>query len=206
MTVLQPPGWPRPKGYSCGIAARGASVFVSGQIGWDEHGNFTAGEIAGQTRQALRNVVAVLAEAGARPEHVVRLTWFVTDKRAYLAAQRAIGAAYRDVMGRHYPAMSVVEVSALLEDDALVEIEATAVVPEKGGRMDQDRSGNERTETDDRVAENQTPAPITTVFDDEDSDDEVDPATGLPRGMHDDDASPLDPGEPLDPWEKRQQS
>jgi enamine deaminase RidA (YjgF/YER057c/UK114 family) len=128
VTVLQPPGWPRPKGYSCGVAASGTTVFVSGQIGWDEHGRFTAADLAGQTGQALRNVVAVLAEAGARPEHVTRLTWYVTDKREYLAAQRAIGEAYRAVMGRHYPAMSVVEVSALLEDAAKVEIEATAVV------------------------------------------------------------------------------
>jgi len=128
VTVLQPPGWPRPKGYSCGVAASGTTVFVSGQIGWDEHGRFPALDIAGQVRQALRNVVAVLAEAGARPEHVTRLTWYVADKREYLAAQRAIGEAYRAVMGRHYPAMSVVEVSALLEDAAKVEIEATAVV------------------------------------------------------------------------------
>ena len=129
MTILQPPGWPRPKGYACGVAADGTNVFVSGQIGWDETGSFTARDIAGQVRQALRNVAAVLAEAGARPEHVVRLTWYVTDKREYLAAQREIGAAYRDVMGRHFPAMSVVAVAALLEDDAKVEIEATAVVP-----------------------------------------------------------------------------
>jgi enamine deaminase RidA (YjgF/YER057c/UK114 family) len=128
VTVLQPPGWPRPKGYSCGVAASGTTVFVSGQIGWDEQGRFAAHDIAGQAGQALRNVVAVLAEAGARPEHVTRLTWYVTDKREYLAAQRAIGEAYRAVMGRHYPAMSVVEVSALLEDAAKVEIEATAVV------------------------------------------------------------------------------
>lgn len=128
MTILQPPGWPRPKGYACGVAARGTTVFISGQIGWDEHGRFTAHDLAGQVRQALRNVVAVLAQAGARPEHVARMTWYVTDKRAYLAAQRAIGEAYREVMGRHYPAMSVVEVGALLEDDAQVEIEVTAVV------------------------------------------------------------------------------
>jgi enamine deaminase RidA (YjgF/YER057c/UK114 family) len=129
MTILQPPGWPRPKGYSCGVSAEGTSVFVSGQIGWDERGRFPASDIAGQARQALRNVVTVLAEAGARPEHVVRMTWFVTDKREYLAAQREIGEAYRDVIGRHYPAMSVVEVSALIEDEAKVEIEATAVIP-----------------------------------------------------------------------------
>lgn len=129
MTILQPPGWPRPKGFSCGVSGEGATVFVSGQIGWDEHGRFTAQDIAGQVRQALRNVVTVLAEAGARPEHVARLTWYVTDKREYLAAQGAIGAAYREVMGRHFPAMSVVAVAALLEDEAKVEIEATAIVP-----------------------------------------------------------------------------
>ena len=128
MTILQPPGWPRPKGYACGVAAAGTTVFVSGQIGWDEHGRFPASDIAGQVRQALRNVVAILAEAGARPEHIARMTWFVTDKHEYLAAQREIGAAYREIAGRHYPAMSVVEVSALLEADAKVEIEATAVV------------------------------------------------------------------------------
>ncbi|HEY0615543.1 MAG TPA: RidA family protein [Candidatus Elarobacter sp.] len=128
MTILQPPGWPRPKGYACGIAAEGREVFVSGQIGWDETGRFGSREIAAQVRQALLNVAAVLREAGAGAADVVRLTWFVVDKREYLAAQREIGAAYREVMGNHYPAMSVVEVSALLEDDARVEIEATAVV------------------------------------------------------------------------------
>ena len=129
MNVLQPAGWPRPKGFSCGVSGEGTVVFVSGQIGWDENGRFTAADIAGQVRQALRNVVAILAEAGAGPEHVARLTWYVTDKREYLAAQREIGAAYRDVMGRHFPAMSVVAVTALLEDEAKVEIEATAILP-----------------------------------------------------------------------------
>jgi enamine deaminase RidA (YjgF/YER057c/UK114 family) len=129
VTILQPAGWPRPKGYSCGVSAQGTMVFVSGQIGWDEQGRFAAGDIAGQTRQALRNVVTVLAEAGGRPEHVVRLTWYVTDKRGYLAAQREIGDAYREVMGKHFPAMSVVEVTALVEDEAMVEIEATAAIP-----------------------------------------------------------------------------
>ena len=129
MTILQPAGWPRPKGYSCGVSAQGALVFVSGQIGWDEHGRFPASDIAGQVRQALQNIVTILAEAGARPEHIVRLTWYVTDKREYLAAQNEIGAAYREVIGRHYPAMSVVEVAALVEDQARVEIEATAVKP-----------------------------------------------------------------------------
>jgi enamine deaminase RidA (YjgF/YER057c/UK114 family) len=129
VTILQPPGWPRPKGYSSGVSAEGAIVFVSGQIGWDENGRFPSAGIAGQVRQALRNVVAVLAEASARPEHVTRFTWYVTDKREYLAAQHEIGLAYREVIGGHYPAMSVVEVSALLEDEARVEIEATAVLP-----------------------------------------------------------------------------
>jgi len=129
VTILQPPGRARPKGYSDGIAARGTMVFVSGQIGWDEHGRFTANDIAGQTRQALRNVVAVLAAAGALPHHVARMTWYVTDRAEYLATQRAIGDAYREVMGKHFPAMSVVEVSALVEAEAKVEIEVTAVVP-----------------------------------------------------------------------------
>jgi enamine deaminase RidA (YjgF/YER057c/UK114 family) len=129
MTIIEPAGWPRPKGFSHGVsAATGTTIFVSGQIGWDEHGRFTATDIAGQVRQALRNVVAILAAAGARPEHVTRLTWYVTDKHEYLAAQREIGAAYREVMGRHFPAMSVVAVAALLEDEAKVEIEATALL------------------------------------------------------------------------------
>jgi enamine deaminase RidA (YjgF/YER057c/UK114 family) len=130
MTILQPAAWPRPKGFSCGVSGAGTVVFVSGQIGWDEHGLFPAADIAGQVRQALRNIVAILAEAGARPEHVTRLTWYVTDKHEYLAAQREIGEAYRAVMGRHFPAMSVVVVAALLEDEANVEIEATAIVPD----------------------------------------------------------------------------
>jgi enamine deaminase RidA (YjgF/YER057c/UK114 family) len=129
METLQPPGWPRPRGYANGIAAEGRLVFVAGQIGWDETGAFPAQDMAGQVRQALRNVVAVLAEAGAGPEHVVRLTWYVTDREAYLADPAGIGQAYRDVMGRHFPAMAVVVVSALLERSAKVEIEATAVVP-----------------------------------------------------------------------------
>ncbi len=129
MTLLQPPGWPRPKGYAAGISAQGRLVFVSGQIGWDAQGRFAGDGIAGQVRQALRNVLAVLAEAGGAPEHITRLTWYVTDKREYLAAQRAIGEAYRAVLGHHFPAMSVVAVAALLEDEAKVEIEATAVVP-----------------------------------------------------------------------------
>jgi enamine deaminase RidA (YjgF/YER057c/UK114 family) len=129
MEALQPPGWPRPHGYANGVAADGRLVFVAGQIGWDETGAFPAKDMAGQVRQTLRNIVAVLAEAGAAPEHVTRLTWYVTDREAYLADPAGIGQAYRDVMGRHFPAMAVVVVSALLEPSAKVEIEATAVVP-----------------------------------------------------------------------------
>jgi enamine deaminase RidA (YjgF/YER057c/UK114 family) len=129
METLQPPGWPRPRGYANGVAAEGRLVFVAGQIGWDETGSFPAEDMAAQVRQTLRNVVAVLAEAGAGPEHVARMTWYVTDREAYLADPAGIGHAYRDVMGRHFPAMAVVVVSALLEPSAKVEIEATAVVP-----------------------------------------------------------------------------
>ena len=131
MRTLQPPGWPRPRGYANGVAAGGGTlVFVAGQIGWDETGAFPAADLPGQVRQTLRNVLAVLAEAGARPAHVARLTWYVTDREEYLATAREIGAVYRELMGGHYPAMAVVEVSALLEAQAKVEIEATAVVPE----------------------------------------------------------------------------
>ena len=127
--ILQPPGWPRPKGYSNGVSARGRLVFTAGQVGWDAQGNFPD-TLAGQVELALGNVVAVLAEAGAGPEHLARLTWFIADRQAYLDAQAEIGAAYRRVLGRHYPAMSLVEVSALVESKALVEIEATAVIPD----------------------------------------------------------------------------
>jgi enamine deaminase RidA (YjgF/YER057c/UK114 family) len=128
--VLQPPTWPRPKGYANGVAARGLQVFVSGQVGWNEQGAFDALDFVGQTRQALRNVIAVLAEAGARPEHVVRMTWYVVDKQEYLAAGRELGGVYREFFGRHYPAMTAVEVAGLIEDRARVEIEVTAVLPE----------------------------------------------------------------------------
>ena len=127
---LQPEGWVPPKGYANGISAEGRLVFVGGQIGWNpETGSFETDDFAEQVEIALRNACAVVAEAGGRPEHIVRLTWFVTDKQAYLSDPRALGAAYRDVMGRHFPAMSVVEVTALVEDRARVEIEATAVIP-----------------------------------------------------------------------------
>jgi enamine deaminase RidA (YjgF/YER057c/UK114 family) len=130
MEILQPPGWPRPRGYANGIAARGRFVFVSGMIGWDAEGRFGSDDFAAQARQALLNAVAVLREAGARPEHIVRMTWYVVDKREYLAASGALGAAYREIIGAHYPAMTAVEVRALIEDRARVEIEVTAVVPE----------------------------------------------------------------------------
>ena len=129
LTVLQPAGWTRPRGYSNGIAAAGRQVFVAGQIGWDEQCRLVSAEFAEQARQALRNVVAVLKEAGAGPQHIARMTWYVTDKREYLAAAKAIGQAYREIVGAHYPAMTAIEVSALIEDGAKVEIEATAVVP-----------------------------------------------------------------------------
>jgi len=127
--ALQPPGWPRARGYAHGIEAHGRLVFTAGQIGWGQDGGFASSDLAGQVRQTLANVVAVLAEAGAGPEHVVRLTWYVVDREEYLASQKEIGAAYREVMGRHFPAMAVVVVAGLVEADARVEIEATAVVP-----------------------------------------------------------------------------
>lgn len=130
MEILNPAGWPRPKGYSNGVAARGRVVCVSGMVGWDAQGQFHTDDFVGQCRQALENIVAVLREAGAEPGHIVRMTWYVLDKREYLDAGAALGAAYRDVIGRHFPAMSAVQVSALMEDRARVEIEATAVIPD----------------------------------------------------------------------------
>lgn len=130
MRALQPPGWPRPRGYANGIEARGRLVFVAGQIGWDETGAFPSEDLAAQVRQTLANVLAVLAEAGAGAEHVVRLTWYVTDRDEYAASLKEVGAAYREVMGRHFPAMAVVAVAGLVEPAAKVEIEATAVVPD----------------------------------------------------------------------------
>jgi len=127
--VLQPDGWPRPRGYSNGMAANGRQVFVAGQVGWDAQGRFVSGKLAAQVRQALANVCAVLAEAGARPEHVVRLTWYLTSRAEYHAELAEIGAAYRAVMGKHFPTMSVLQVVALMEAGAKVEIEATAVIP-----------------------------------------------------------------------------
>ncbi len=130
MQVLQPPGWPRPKGYANGVVTRGRQVYIAGMIGWDAEGRFSSDDFAAQARQALQNIVAVLQEAGGRPEHIVRMTWYVTDKREYLAAGRAVGAAYRELIGAYNAAMSAVEVKALMEDRAKVEIEATAVIPD----------------------------------------------------------------------------
>lgn len=129
MDFLHPAGWVRARGYSNGIAATGRSVHVSGMIGWDGQGIFHTDDFAGQVRQALQNVVEVLAEAGARPEHIVRMTWYVVDKKEYLAAHKEVGQAYRDVIGRHFPAMTAVQVAGLIEDRARVEIEVTAVIP-----------------------------------------------------------------------------
>ena len=128
MEVLLPEGWPRPSGYSNGVAAEGRMIFVAGQIGWTERGDFDP-SFAGQVRQTLLNTLAVLKAGGAGPEHVVRMTWYITDRGAYLDAGKEIGAAWRDLFGRHYPAMAVVVVTALIERPARVEIETTAVVP-----------------------------------------------------------------------------
>jgi len=130
MEFLQPSGWPRPKGYANGVVAKGRTVYVSGMVGWDADGVFRSDDFADQARQALANVIAVLAEARALPEHIVRMTWYVTDKREYVAAYPRIGVAYRELIGRHFPAMTAVEVGALIEDAAKVEIEVTAVIPE----------------------------------------------------------------------------
>jgi len=131
MQILQPPGWAKPRGFSNGVAATGRFVFVAGQIGWTGENKWAAKNFAGQFRQTLKNTLAVLAEAGGRPEHIVRMTWYVTDKQEYLGAIREVGAAWRELMGRHYPAMAVVQVGALIEDEARLEIETTAVVPEE---------------------------------------------------------------------------
>ncbi len=131
MQILQPPGWAAPKGYSNGIAVKGGTtVFVAGQIAFDSQNVIQEKTFAGQFRQTLLNTLAVLAEAGAKPEHIVRMTWYVTDKKEYLAAIKDVGVAWRELIGRNYPAMAVVQVVALIEDAAKIEIETTAVVPE----------------------------------------------------------------------------
>ncbi|WP_038218274.1 RidA family protein [Xenophilus azovorans] len=130
MQVLLPPGWPRPKGYANGVAARGRMVFVAGMIGWDAQGEFHSDDLGDQVRQALLNVAEVLKEGGARPEHIVRMTWYVTDKREYVAAYPAIGKHFREIIGSFNAAMTAVQVAALVEDRAKVEIEVTAVIPD----------------------------------------------------------------------------
>ena len=129
MKILQPPSWGAPRGYSNGIAVKGGTtVYIAGQVGWKD-GAWEAKDFAGQFRQALKNILEVLAQAKGKPEHVVRLTWYVVDRNEYLASLKAVGEAYRELMGKHYPTMSVVQVSALVESQARLEIEATAVVP-----------------------------------------------------------------------------
>ena len=129
--ILQPPEWARPKGFANGIAVRGGTtVYIAGQIGWTGEQRFAEKSFAGQFRQAVANIVAVLAQAGGRPEHLVRLTWYVIDKQEYLSALREVGAAYRELIGRHYPVMAVVQVGGLIEPEARLEIEATAVIPD----------------------------------------------------------------------------
>ena len=130
MKFLQPPNWPRPKGYSNGVAARGNLVFLSGIVGWNAQGQFADGDFVAQVRQALLNIVEILKQAQARPEHIARMTWYVLDKNEYLSAAKEMGVVYREIIGRHYPAMTVVEVSGLVEAGARVEIEVTAVVPD----------------------------------------------------------------------------
>ena len=130
MQVLLPPGWPRPKGYANGVTARGRMVFVAGMIGWDAQGEFHTDDLGGQVRQALLNIAAVLEAGGAKPEHIVRMTWCVTDKREYVAAYPEIGRHFREIIGSFNAAMTAVQVSALVEDRAKVEIEVTAVVPD----------------------------------------------------------------------------
>lgn len=129
MKTLQPPGWAPPRGYSNGVAASGLQVFVAGQVGWNAACKFESDDFVAQVRQALLNVVAVLNQAGARPEHIVRMTWYLLDKREYLARGREVGAVFREVIGSYNAAMSAVQVSALMEDRAKVEIEVTAVLP-----------------------------------------------------------------------------
>ena len=130
MKFLQPPNWPRPKGYANGVAARGSLVFLSGIVGWNAQEQFAGNDFVTQVRQALLNIVEILNQAQAKPEHIARMTWYVLDKNEYISAAREMGAAYREIIGRHYPAMTVVEVSGLIASEARVEIEVTAVIPE----------------------------------------------------------------------------
>lgn len=131
MQILQPPGWTKPKGYSNGIAVKGGTtVYIAGQVGFNSQGILAEKTFIGQFRQTLKNTLAVLAEAGGRPEHIVRMTWYILDKQEYLGAVKEVGAAWRELVGRHYPAMAVLQVAGLIEDEARLEIETTAVIPE----------------------------------------------------------------------------
>ena len=129
-TILQPEGWAKPIGYSNGVAATGRQVFVGGQIGWNGQCQFETDDFVGQVKQTLQNIVAILAEAGAGPQHITTMTWYFTDKTEYLGNLKGIGQAYREVIGKHFPAMAAVQVVALVEDRAKIEIQATAVIPE----------------------------------------------------------------------------
>ncbi len=129
-TILQPEGWAKPVGYANGMSARGKMIFVGGQVGWNGQKQFTTDDFAGQVRQTLENIVAILAEAEAEPKHITSMTWYFTDKAEYLANLKGIGEAYREVIGRHFPAMAAVQVVALVEDRAKIEIQATAVIPD----------------------------------------------------------------------------
>jgi enamine deaminase RidA (YjgF/YER057c/UK114 family) len=129
MKCLQPPSWVRPRGYSNGVVATGPTVFVSGMIGLDANSKFVSHDLVGQARQALKNVVEVLSQAGAKPEHIVRMNWYVVDKNEYVSARKELGVIYQEIMGRHYPAMTAIQVTSLIEDSARVEIEVTAVIP-----------------------------------------------------------------------------
>lgn len=130
MTILQPPNWMKPKGYVNGIKTRGTIVFIAGQIGWDEQGRFHSDDLVEQSKQALRNVLTVLHEANGKADHIARMTWYIIDRQEYLDSAKALGKVYRELMGAHYPVMTAVEVSALIEQRAKVEIEATAVIPD----------------------------------------------------------------------------
>ena len=130
MKCLHPAHWPRPKGYSNGVVANGRTIFISGMIGWDAQGKMVSRDFVGQVRQILRNIVEVLSEANAKPENVVRMNWYVLDKKEYVDSYRQLGIVYREIFGGHYPAMTAVEVSSLIEDAARVEIEVTAVIPD----------------------------------------------------------------------------
>ncbi len=131
MKVVLPTGWPRPKGYANGVKARGEMLFIAGMVGWDAQGRFESDDFAAQARQALKNLAEVLQAGGGKPEDIVRMTWYVTDKREYLAAAQEIGRAFREIIGAYNAAMTAVEVTALMEDRAKVEIEATAVLPDR---------------------------------------------------------------------------